>query len=119
MRLLFPILFILFYSLPTYGLEYSCVDKKYSRLSKISIKDQLLLYINDVGLEQEYKIVDNDINNLMAIKKSSKENEPILDYIFIIKDNELTFNSILRSIKNSYNEIYTKEFILKCIGNSE
>ena len=119
MRILYTILFLCFYSLSSYGLEYSCVDKKYSRLSKISIKDELLTYINDRGLVQEYKIIDNSEINLMAIKKAADENDPILNYIFIIKDNTLVFNSIFRSVKSSYNEIYANEFILKCIGNNE
>ena len=119
MRILYTILFLCFYSFSSYGLEYSCVDKKYSRLSKISIKDELLTYINDRGLVQEYKIIDNSEINLMAIKKAADENDPILNYIFIIKDNTLVFNSIFRSVKRSYNEIYANEFILKCIGNNE
>ena len=53
----------------------------------------------------------------MAISKGSKDNDPILNYIFIIKDKSLAFNSILRSIKESYNEIYTNALTLKCIGN--
>ena len=53
----------------------------------------------------------------MAISKGSKDNDPILNYVFVIKDKSLAFNTILRSIKNSYNEIYTNDSILKCIGN--
>ena len=116
MRILYTILFSVFTLCHHTDQEYSCVDKKYSRLSKISIKDELLTYINERGLVQEYKIIDNSQINLMAIKKASDENDPILNYIFIIKDNTLVFNSIFRSVKSSYNEIYANEFILKCVG---
>ena len=67
---IFYIFFILFFNLPSYGQEYSCVDKKYSRLSKMSIKDNALTFINERGLVQEYKIIDNSQKTLMAIKKS-------------------------------------------------
>ena len=69
------------------------------------------------GEPSEYKIVENSEKMLMAISKGSKDNDPILNYIFIIKDKSLAFNSILRSIKESYNEIYTNNLTLKCIGN--
>jgi len=117
MRVFYIFLFVYFFSLPSYGQEYSCVDKKYSRLSKMSIKDNTLTFINERGLEQEYKIIDNSQKTLMAIKKDPGENDPILNYIFIIKDNALIFNSIFRSVKSSYNEIYSDEIVLKCIGN--
>ena len=117
MRVFYIFLFVYFFSLPSYGQEYSCVDKKYSRLSKMSIKDNTLTFINERGLEQEYKIIDNSQKTLMALKKESGENDPILNYIFIIKDNALIFNSIFRSVKSSYNEIYSDEIVLKCIGN--
>ena len=117
MRVFYIFLFLCFFSLPSYGQEYSCVDKKYSRLSKMSIKDNALTFINERGLVQEYKIIDNSQKSLMAIKKEPGENDPILNYIFIIKDNTLAFNSIFRSVKSSYNEIYSNEIVLKCIGN--
>ncbi len=116
MRVFYIFLLFCFFNLPLYGQEYSCVDKKYSRLSKMSIKDNSLTFINEKGLVQEYKIIDNSQKSLMAIKKESGENDPILNYIFIIKDNALIFNSIFRSIKSSYNEIYSDELVLKCIG---
>ena len=117
MRVFYIFLFVYFFSLPSYGQEYSCVDKKYSRLSKMSIKDNTLTFINERGLEQEYKIIDNSQKSLMAIKKDPGENNPIINYIFIIKDNTLAFNSVFRSVKNSYNEIYSNEIVLKYIGN--
>ena len=83
----------------------------------MSIKDNSLTFINEKGLVQEYKIIDNSQKSLMAIKKVSGENDPIINYIFIIKDNTLAFNSVFRSVKNSYNEIYSEEIVLKCIGN--
>ena len=52
----------------------------------------------------------------MAISKGTAENDPILNYIFIIKNQSLSYNAILRSIKDSYNEIYTNNIVLKCIG---
>ena len=59
MRVFYIFLFLCFFSLPSYGQEYSCVDKKYSRLSKMSIKDDALTFINERGSVQEYKIIDN------------------------------------------------------------
>lgn len=117
MRIFYLFLLFCFFNLPLYGQEYSCLDKKYNRLSKMSIKDNALTFINERGLVQEYKIIDNSQKTLMAIKKESGENDPILNYIFIIKDNALIFNSIFRSVKSSYNEIYSDEIVLKCIGN--
>ena len=117
MRVFYIFLFLCFFSLPSYGQEFSCVDKKYSRLSKMSIKDDSLIFTNERGLVQEYKIIENSQKTLMAVKKDSGENDPILNYIFIIKDNALIFNSIFRSVKSSYNEIYSNETVLKCIGN--
>ena len=55
----------------------------------------------------------------MAISKVSTEENPILNYVFIIKDKSLAFNANLRSINNNYNEIFTKNIILKCIGNND
>ena len=52
----------------------------------------------------------------MGIFQGQKEIDPILNYIFIMKDNLLVYNSILRSIKKSYNEIYSEDITLKCIG---
>ena len=117
MRIFYIFLFLCFFSPPSFGEDYSCVDKKYSRLSKMSIKDDALTFINERGKVQEYKIIDNSQKSLMAIKKEPSENNPILNYIFIIKDNTLAFNSVFRSVKNSYNEIYSNEIVLKCIGN--
>ena len=97
--------------------DSSCIDKKYGRFSKMFIEDQLLKYEDEKGEPSEYKIVENSEKMLMAISKGSKDNDPILNHIFIIKDKSLAFNSILRSIKESYNEIYTNDLTLKCIGN--
>ena len=52
----------------------------------------------------------------MGISKGKKVTDPMLNYIFIIKDKSLAYNSILWSIKDSYNEIYSEDIILKCIG---
>ena len=81
------------------------------------IDDQLVKYEDEKGKPSDYRIVENSDKVLMAISKGSKDNDPILNYIFIIKDKSLAFNAILRSIKDSYNEIYTNDLTLKCIGN--
>ena len=117
MKFIYLIIFCLFYSFNSHALEFSCIDKKYGRFSKMFIEDQLLKYEDEKGEPSEYKIVENSEKMLMAISKGSKDNDPILNYIFIIKDKSLAFNSILRSIKESYNEIYTNDLTLKCIGN--
>ena len=117
MKFVYLTIFCLFYSFNSLALEFSCIDKKYGRFSKMFIEDQLLKYEDEKGEPSEYKIVENSEKMLMAISKGSKDNDPILNYIFIIKDKSLAFNSILRSIKESYNEIYTNDLTLKCIGN--
>ena len=81
------------------------------------IDNQLVKYEDEKGEPSEYKIVENSDKVLMAISKGSKDNDPILNYIFIIKNRSLAFNAILRSIKDSYNEIYTNDLTLKCMGN--
>ena len=86
--------------------------------SEIEFLGNILNFYEDEKNEPaEYKVVENSEKILMAISKGSKDNDPILNYVFIIKDKTLAFNTILRSIKNSYNEIYTNDSILKCIGN--
>ena len=117
MKFIYLIIFCLLYSVNSHALEYSCIDKKYSRCSKIFIEDQILKYEDEKGEPANYKVLENSEKMLMAISKGSKDNDPILNYIFIIKDKSLAFNSILRSIKESYNEIYTNDLTLKCIGN--
>lgn len=117
MKHFYLIIFCFFYPLNSYALEYSCIDKKYGRFSKMFINDQFLKYEDEKGLPARYDIVENSNKILMAINKGSNDNDPILNYIFIIKDKSLAFNSMLRSIKDSYNEIYSNNLTLKCIGN--
>ena len=50
----------------------------------------------------------------MAIKNSLMKMIPFL-IIFIIKDNALIFNSIFRSVKSIYNEIYSDEIVLNAL----
>ena len=119
MKFVYLIIFCLLYSVNSYALEYSCIDKKYGRFSKIFIENQILKYEDEKGEPAEYKVVENSEKILMAISKGIKVNDPILNYIFIIKDKSLAFNSILRSIKQSYNEIYTNNLTLKCISNEQ
>ena len=82
--------------------------KNFDRITKENYSD-----------ESEYKIVENSEIALMAISKVSAEENPILNYVFIIKDKSLAFNANLRSINDNYNEIFTKNKILKCIGNND
>ena len=116
MKLFYFILFFGFYSFSSFALEYSCIDKKYKRLSKMSVEDELIKYQDEKGDPVEYKVVENSETILMGIAKGKTNTDPMLNYIFIIKDKSLAFNSILRSIKDSYNEIYTENITLKCIG---
>ena len=116
MKLFYFLLFFGFYSFNSFALEYSCIDKKYKRLSKMIVEDELIKYQDEKGAPAEYKVVENSKTILMGISKGKQEIDPMLNYIFIIKDKFLTYNSILRSIKESYNEIYFKEITLKCIG---
>ena len=85
----------------------------------MTIKGELVKYEDQKGEPVEYKIVENSKIALMAISKVSTEANPILNYVFIIKDKSLAFNANLRSINDNYNEIFTKNKILKCIGNND
>ena len=119
MKIFFYILFLLFTSHSSYALEYSCIDKKHGNLSKMTVEDEFVKYEDQNGEPLEYKIVENSEIALMAISKVSEEENPILNYVFIIKDKSLAFNANLRSINDNYNEIFTKNKILKCIGNND
>ena len=118
MKFFYSILFLFYFSFSSHALEYSCIDKKHGHLSKIFIEGELVKYEDQKGNPLEYKIVENSNLVLMAISKVSKKENPILNYIFIIKDKSLAFNANLRSINNSYNEIFTKNITLKCIGSA-
>jgi hypothetical protein len=119
MKFFYSILFLLSVSYSSYALEYSCIDKKYGYLSKMIIDGELVKYEDQNGEPLEYKIVENSEIALMAISEVSAEENPILNYVFIIKDKSLAFNANLRSINDNYNEIFTKNKILKCIGNND
>ena len=108
MKVFYLILFLFFFPFSTYAIEYSCIDKKHGHLSKMSIEDELVKYEDQKGEPLDYKIVENSEIALMAISKVTTEENPILNYIFIIKDKSLAFNANLRSINNNYNEIFTK-----------
>ena len=119
MKFFYSILFLLYFLPNSYALEYSCIDKKHGHLSKMTVKGESVKYEDQKGEPLEYKIVENSKIALMAISKISTEENPILNYVFIIKDKSLAFNTNLRSINNNYNEIFTKNIILKCIGNND
>ena len=119
MKIFYSILFLLYFFSSSYALEYSCIDKKHGYLSKMTIDGESIKYEDQKGEPLEYKIVENSEIALMAISKVSAEENPILNYIFIIKDKSLAFNANLRSINDNYNEIFTKNKILKCIGNND
>ena len=119
MKIFYYILFFLFASNSSYALEYSCIDKKHGNLSKLTIDGESVKYEDQNGEPLEYKIVENSEIALMAISKVSTKENPILNYLFIIKDKSLSFNANLRSINDNYNEIFTKNKILKCIGNND
>tara|TARA_B100000963_G_C22085127_1_gene433939 strand:- start:85 stop:471 length:387 start_codon:yes stop_codon:yes gene_type:complete len=119
MKFFYYLLFLLFASNSSYALEYSCIDKKHGYLSKMTIDGESIKYEDQKGEPLDYKIVENSEIALMAISNVSAEENPILNYIFIIKDKSLAFNTILRSINDNYNEIFTKNKILKCIGNND
>ena len=119
MKIFYYTLFLLFASHSSYALEYSCIDKKHGYFSKMTIDGDSLKYEDQNGEPLEYKIVENSEIALMAISKVSAEENPILNYVFIIKDKSLAFNANLRSINDNYNEIFTKNKILKCIGNND
>ena len=119
MKFFCSILLLSCFSCSSYALEYSCIDKKHGHLTKMTVKDGLVKYEDQKGELLEYKIVENSKIALMAISKVSTDENPVLNYVFIIKDKSLAFNANLRSINNNYNEIFTKNIILKCIGNNE
>ena len=119
MKIFYFMLFLLSASYSSYAVEYSCIDKKHGYLSKMIIDGELVKYEDQNGEPLEYKIVENSEIALMAISKVSAEENPILNYVFIIKDKSLAFNANLRSINDNYNEIFTKNKILKCIGNND
>ena len=116
MKLFYLTIILIIYSLNSYAQDFSCIDKKHGRLSKMTLENELIKYEDEKGNPAEYKVIDNSEKTLMAISKGTAENDPILNYIFIIKNQALAYNAILRSIKDSYNEIYTNNIILKCIG---
>ena len=116
MKLIYIIFFILFYPLNAYPQAFSCIDKKYGRLSKMIAEEKLIKYQDEKGKSIDYKIVENSKTMLMGISKGLNEIDPLLNYVFVLKNKDLAFNSILRSIKVSYNEIYTDNIIMKCIG---
>ena len=116
MKLFYFFIIFVLYSFNSFALEYSCIDKKYNRLSKMNVEDELIKYQDEKGNSADYQIVENSETILMGIFQGQKEIDPILNYIFIMKDNLLVYNSILRSIKKSYNEIYSEDITLKCIG---
>ena len=119
MKCFYFLLLFFFYTSNSFAIEYSCIDKKYNRLSKMNVEDEIISYEDEKGNPLEYSIVENSENILMGIFKGNKDKDPILNYIFIIKNNALIYNSILRSIKDSYNEIYSEDITLKCIGQIE
>ena len=116
MKLFYSTMFLIFYSFNSYAQEFSCIDKKHGHLSKMILENEVIKYEDEKGEPAEYKVVDNSEKIMMAISKGTKENDPILNYIFLIKNQSLSYNAILRSIKDSYNEIYTNNIVLKCIG---
>ena len=118
-KFFYSILFLLYFSFNSHALEYSCIDKKHGHLSKMTVKGESVKYEDQKGKPLEYKIIENSKIALMAISKVSTDENPILNYVFIIKDKSLAFNANLRSINNNYNEIFTKNIILKCIGNND
>ena len=119
MKFFYSLFFLLYFLSSCYALEYSCIDKKHGHLSKMIVMGESVKYEDQKGEPVEYKIVENSKIALMAISKVSTKENPILNYVFIIKDKSLAFNANLRSINNNYNEIFTKNIILKCIGNNE
>ncbi len=119
MKIFYYIIFLLFASHNSYALEYSCIDKKHGDFSKMTIDGDSVKYEDQNGEPLIYKIVENSEIALMAISKVSAEENPILNYVFIIKNKSLAFNANLRSINDNYNEIFTKNKILKCIGNND
>ena len=116
MKLFCFFIFFGFYSFSSFALEYSCIDKKYKNLSKMNVEDKLIKYQDEKGSPAEYQVIEDSDTILMGISKGKKETDPMINYIFIIKDKSLAYNSILRSIKVSYNEIYSENITLKCIG---
>ena len=116
MKLFLYFIFFLFYSSSSFALEYSCIDKKYKRLSKMNVEDELIKYQDEKGNPAEYKVIEDSDAILMGISRGKQDTDPMLNYIFIIKNKSLAYNSILRSMKYSYNEIYSEDITLKCIG---
>ena len=116
MKLIYFCILFCLYAFNSFALEYSCIDKKYKRLSKMNVEDKLIKYQDEKGEPSEYQVVEDTDSVLMGIAKGSKDENPILNYILIIKNNALAYNSILRSIKVSYNEVYSEDIVLKCIG---
>ena len=116
MKLIYFCLLFCLYALNSFALEYSCIDKKYKRLSKMTLENELIKYQDEKGKSLDYKVIEDNDSFLMAVSEGKKDIDPILNYIFVKKDNELIYNSILRVIKSGYQQIYSEEIILKCIG---
>ena len=89
MKFFYSILFLVCFSFSSHALEYSCIDKKHGHLSKMTVKGESIKYEDQKGEPVEYKIVENSKTALMAISKVSTKENPILNYVFIIKDKSL------------------------------
>ena len=59
MKLFCFFIFFGFYSFSSFALEYSCIDKKYKRLSKMNVEDKLIKYQDEKGNPIEYQVVEN------------------------------------------------------------
>ena len=116
MKLIYFCILFCLYSFNSFALEYSCIDKKYKRLSKMIVENKLIKYEDEKGNALNYKVIEDSESFLMGISEGKKNTDPLLNYIFIKKNKSLVYNSILRSIKSGYQEIYSEEIILKCIG---
>ena len=106
MRIFYIFLFLCFFSLPSFGDDYSCVDKKYSRLSKMSIKDDALTFINERGKVQEYKIIDNSQKSLgeriLIVSNSPNIETNKYGNIYNVKFMEAISSNTVKDLKRVY-----------------
>ena len=73
MKLFYSKIFLIFFSLNSYAQEFSCIDKKHGRLSKMILENELIKYEDEKGKPTEYKVVDNSKEIFMAISKGTKK----------------------------------------------
>ena len=65
-------LHLMIYSLNSYAQDFSCIDKKHGRLSKMTLENELIKYEDEKGNPADYKVSDNSEKMLMLVEISPR-----------------------------------------------